>query len=142
MKNEFMLNDWVNKISPSGIVVPVKVTLQELNDMEDPVERGKYVWKPILLTEDFFDANGFGWKAFPTGYSDYCLEVPNPDCDLQNSVSVAESKVVWDEFDTVYEIKIYTYSNEVVIHTKFIHEVQHALRLCGMSEVANNLKTK
>lgn len=117
---ELMIGDRVNKISPSGIVIPIKVTLQELVDMENPIELGKYVWKPIPLTEKILKANGF--LKF-----DSIWQSPKINLSL---LHLEEMSPKWFRVEgTLMEIM-------------YVHELQHALRLYDLGELADNFKVE
>lgn len=89
--------------------------------------------KPIPLTEEILRENGF------------------------DIVQSGDSLIIWKQKDDehgneVYDITIYGAKGSVCFDTsiryhgairkniKFVHELQHALRLCGLNELADNLK--
>ena len=50
--------------------------------------------------------------------------------------------VAWwrPEGEDIFKIAIMNNDTSLCAKVKYVHELQHALRLCGLSELANNLK--
>lgn len=126
---ELMIGDWVNiEYGGAGFgFAPVKVVCIT----EDNTE-----WLyPIPLTEEILKANGF------------------------DIIQDGDSLTIWKQKDDeygneVYDITIYASKGVMRFDTcvrfhgtirkniYYVHELQHALRLCGLNELADNFKIK
>lgn len=71
-------------------------------------------YEPIPLTPEILEKNGFVYNCF--------------DRWMNNRYDVAIA--VKDEFMFIWER----------IQLNYVHELQHALRLCGLNELANNFR--
>ena len=132
--NELMIGDWV-------LFEPIKndSTPKRVGGIDGSMVSINCLWeafhhiRPIPLTEEIIKKNGFV-------------------NDFYEDESVADYHVIRHEgysFNT--EIALITWCNgNVIISTdfdgkvskeiQFVHELQHALRLCGLNELADNLK--
>ena len=131
-KNELMVGDWVTilKFRENGSNRYVKVNAVGAECILAPGmfqnESGcnPYDFKqlaPILLTEDILQANEFRYFSSATPY--YYEE--NRDVTILKNQG--------------YE----GYATHILgkrINIRYVHELQHALRLCGRGDVANKLK--
>lgn len=97
----------------------------------------KYL-SPILLTSEILEKNGFDINGIPEDM------VPVEDRDW------SDDTYVWSKPETPYEsMKVCVYMDDPYnffigiicqychvdgIHVKFVHELQHALRLCGIDK--------
>ena len=80
--------------------------------------------KPIKLTPEILEKNGWEEKA-PTQYRHnccICIDILDDSCYC-----------VYNYFDSFPYCKI-----NLTIH--YVHELQHALRLCGLNSLADNFK--
>lgn len=114
--SELQLGDWISYLGD-----PVSVVSLSLNDDEpigiiSPLEnifilREKNVY-PIRLDESMFMQNNF-----------------NPEV------------ILWWRFseDDPFKITIKNENTSLCMQVKYVHELQHALRLCGLSELADKL---
>lgn len=137
---ELMLCDWVINRGVKVRVVDLDSYMNlietEVTDKYDTGERVKEV-DPIPLTDEFFEANGFKYdKACLYWYKEIEKGLWLTIC-------------VW--FHKLYKIEIIrgqysydgTHEKEVRVNTEpNVHLLQHALRLCGLEEIANNLKVE
>ena len=86
-------------------------------------ENGKYSWvKPIPLTPKILEKNGF-WvmKKVDNGAEEY--------------IAYATDGLIFHyNRDNDY------YFPNTPISWKYVHQLQHALRLCGLNELADNFK--
>ncbi len=142
--SELMINDWVNKISPGGIIAPVQATFRELLNMEDPIQRGSYIWQPIPLTDEILRANklkiGTKFVLPNNGISEW----DDPTVIFIEKVSY----IVFGNEETVYHVSIRHNETNcfeggfIHLHLKipYVHQLQHALRLCGLNGLADNFK--
>ena len=101
--------------------------------------------KPIPLTPEILEKNGFSPETFLTaewGRKVYFKEFPG--CVVEPADSgkyIFETTKYWSEtygdgspkdWGTMYESRIY--------NLQYVHTLQHALRLVGLSEIADNFK--
>lgn len=119
---ELMIGDWVNT---NQIVNPIKkVTASMINYMDDEIARFEPIplTTKMLLTNGFerfqyFDYNGCIFFSFPTG------------------VFTERSGFGIEKRDDEYYITDHT-----LMPIKYVHEFQQALRLCKLTDIANNFK--
>ena len=101
--------------------------------------------KSIPLTPEILEKNGFDPETFLTAESErkvYFKEFPGCVVEPADSgkyifgTTKYWSKTYSDgspiDWGTMYESRIY--------NLQYIHELQHALRLCGLNELADNFK--
>ena len=101
--------------------------------------------KPIPLTPEILEKNGFSPETFLTaewGRKVYFKEFPG--CVVEPADSgkyIFGTTKYWSEtygdgspkdWGTMYESRIY--------NLQYVHELQHALRLVGLNELADNFK--
>lgn len=83
--------------------------------------------EPILLTKDFSVANG--WKKNGVYHNDYILK---------NEYYY----FIGYNFDN-HHLRIRIYSEDAVrelfVSVRYVHELQQALRMCGLDDIANNI---
>lgn len=85
----------------------------------DWIEYGEL--QPIPLTEDILKANGF---------ENYCAnEWRYSDKDVIISIWLHSKRTEID-----------THNDSLILHIPYVHSLQHALRLCGLNELADNVK--
>lgn len=132
--NELMIGDWVN----IGGDLPLYSKVTELK--RDDIQVCNY-WiaakciTPIPLTSEILEKNGF---EYSDGTLDYTLR---NRIDYNNvwSITAFESKIKqgWC-VDTSFSHLNYSESARRIIN--YVHELQHALRLCGLNDLADNFK--
>lgn len=117
--NELMIGDWVRMrlsfgtqwyIDKVGVINPE-------NEM---------VYEPIPLTEEILKANGFTTKT--TDYS---------------HIEIGNKIIISFHFGKTLRITDYNKGFEVghvVKEIWHVHDLQHALRLCGLNDIADNFK--
>ena len=127
---EIMIDDWVintefgkNKMGQVEIVELTRVWLRNCNTYV-PCE----FIKPIPLTQEILEKNGFevqdqggGRKDVWTGFDIDCEE----DIEIEFQYNVP----VYLKIDGGYKGEYYTSSD-----IKYIHELQHAMRLCNIKK--------
>lgn len=76
---------------------------------------------PIPLTEEILKANGFEKRDghYANGIS---------DCYYKNGFALS------------FREKFYIYCGMVSLLVNYVHELQHTIRICGLSDLADNLK--
>lgn len=118
---ELMIGDWVNHLNnPQRIKGAVDFTFAK--DFE-----------PIPLTAEILEKNGFvkvkrEWSSY--WYLDF---------DETIHIEITDKKIlnVWMDYDgNDYD----QYSDYCMPVPEYVHELQHALRLCGLTELADNFK--
>lgn len=119
--NELMIGDWVNiNLSPDvhDKMFHTRITIGNLIALE----RGYTIKvKPIPITEEILKANGWKWRKKGLIYS----------------------MRLFDEEG--HSIMTLTYGNLMSIggheiKVQYVHELQRALRCCGLFDLANNFK--
>lgn len=111
--NELMIGDWVYVNNIATQVMQVNEDC-EIWTHKDPFLPNENV-EPIPLTEEILKANGIKFqKGFPW---------------WQRA----------DPFGNANKCEVHINSVTTVIVT-FVHEFQHALRLCGLDDLADNFK--
>lgn len=113
-----MINDWVMDKSPQQIK---ELGTQFCTNMDDDLLFTDKL-KPIPLTEELLELNG--WILLSNYFSD---DYYSPGGDF--SIDFAKGKLF---------IRMHGHSIEV----KYVHILQHALRLCGLRELADNFKVE
>lgn len=136
---ELMVDDWVYAQSSRGEeFYPTKVKNIYDADEDEPCgtimdnyERiiSSYEFKPIPLTEKILKSNGFvnsyteGW--FEMGYGSLNFYYTDKKHFIINSLDdKGNHRKLW------------------VIKIEYVHELQHALRLCELNKLADNFKVE
>lgn len=132
--SELMIGDLVNDSRITTQFRPCRIVniddnrccvgLYDIDD-EDEDMIGIYARhiEPIHLTEKILKANGFkGSKIFGWIYM-------NDVHDIKITVWLLSGTVEID-----------TYRDNLVVHPQYVHELQHALRICGLNDIADNFK--
>lgn len=83
---------------------------------------------PIPLTEEVLLANGFYKGSYVGSYlhRDFVFRVYPINSDSSATSFVQEESPIY----------------ETVFYCCYVHELQHALKLCGLGDLANNFKVK
>ena len=87
---------------------------------------------PIPLTTEILEKNGFKGE-------DYLILELDEFSYLEYYPFEGRLRKIWhgiDEWNNHSDTKDITFQ----YHCKYVHELQHALRLCGMNELADNFK--
>lgn len=106
-----MIGDWVSYNGKNTKIAPA--------DMDALHSEWRDKIQPIALTAEILDKNG--WKEMPSGticYWDKTNKSNDIMCDSGLSFSFLGR----------------------TFYPKYVHELQHALRLCGLNELADNFK--
>lgn len=134
--SELQLGDWVSclgdpvrvtavrtvyddRTNPIGIMSPLKI---EYFFKEENV-------KPVPLTTDILINNGFGQDTIGSGL---ILHIDNSE----NLYVLVNYRYNGECRNVEISNRMYNLSRPI----RYVHELQHALRLCGLSELAENLK--
>ena len=134
-----MIKDWVNsQLDGHPIQIDEEVFYILIKGYDDGIE-------PIPITPEILEKNGFDPETFLTaewGRKVYFKEFPGCVVEPADSgkyifgTTKYWSKTYSDgspkDWGTVYESRIY--------NLQYVHTLQHALRLVGLSEIADNFK--
>lgn len=125
---EFMIGDWVKVLRTGNQVQVVLVDLDCIITTDD--ERPAYEpdFEPIPITAEILSANGFEKKENHSGchYANY----------IEHSPVYAE-QTIGDQ----WEIDIYQ-NGKIEMCVRYVHELQHILRLQGLTDFADQFKVK
>lgn len=125
--NSLMLNDWVKIKEPNKYAGAIG-TIQTFSSLEgaylaiyiNDTNFGTFVTEvfcediePIPLTAEILKKNGFEWRAY--------------------GVVLAGEDMALVQCGNYWKIKPNQYSNDTFCYIWYIHELQHALRLCGIN---------
>lgn len=120
MKEEtrYMIGDWVYIFDPEEPEDKKAYQISEIreNGIRTHMFNDTYEpdwFEPIPLTEDILKANALS----------------HDDCEWW-----------YDSTNKRFMLKVYGYTNVFEGTLDFVHELQHALRLCGLNYLANNFK--
>lgn len=108
--NELMIGDWVN-LSKGNWSENRKVELIDIEMIAESV----YLADPIPLTSEILEKNGFECRGA------WCL--PGEDLGLRQDGDSWGLLSYYAEYDAL-----------AFCHVKYVHELQHALRLCGIEK--------
>ena len=138
-----MVGDWVT--NKNGSLMQVVAVDEDNAYACESNEKGPWIFgddegykpQPIMLTPEILEKNG--WQSFvPTAYT--CC---------QNHLSIkneGDIHIVWNWDEGTLSIWI-SYSEDeegtnpnLITPVKYVHDLQNALRLVGLNEIANNFK--
>ena len=110
--SDLMFGDWVNYLGkPTRINGAVDFT--RAKDFE-----------PIPLTAEILEKNGFRKGSYIGGYY-------YPLFTFRVIPTTRDMDSYFDKVEMIEDVVFY--------HCRYVHELQHALRLCGLNELADNL---
>lgn len=112
---ELMISDWV--IDKSKKAQVTSLTCDGIIETTASISNIEVV-KPIPLSPEILKANGFEYFK---GTSSYVLQT-----------TTASITLLWD-----YWYKCFCWHEAKI---RNVHELQHALRMCGLNELADNFK--
>lgn len=136
MINELMINDWIL----AHFTYPAKITEIKANGSICTNLAGKQIddtdWVPISSTTEILKLNGFTYDV-----NEKCWKLIKKDNDrLVYSIYVNADRLSvcnWRFEENEYFVNV---CNEVNVYYTYVHEIQHALRMCGLNDLANNFK--
>ena len=110
---DLMIGDWVSiKPLSAYIYTRRKIKIQDFANLH------KMDFVPILLTPEILEKNGFKYNDLP-----YAQE--------------------WEKYGlSIYgeNPKMINCGLNIAMNVTYVHQLQHALRLCGLDELADNFK--
>lgn len=135
---ELMIGDWViNPVHNDCSKIESVYYDKELHCLVGTDGRfPQQYFNPIPLTEEIFRLNGFEYDD-----SENCWKLIEKDGRYS----------VYSIYVNTNRVSIYNWRNEegerftdacnkVNVHYKYVHQIQHALRLCGLNILADNFK--
>lgn len=144
--SELMINDFVlldNRVCKIVATNAYRdcVELIDISDEDNEVvgRYAKYI-SPIPLTPEILERNGFkkGNSHTLTGADTYFINVDHNGFDYRLSYKFPSHEYfALDSYDDKWYRLFVT---EFV--PKYVHELQHALRLCRLNDLANNFKVE
>ena len=121
---DLMVGDYI-QVQPSGMLIKVaavhkkKIGYHTCNNRLDWV-RGEWCLKPIPLTLKILEKNGFEYKEGEQGMYGVTIAPYYTRKDVSSELFCdGDPFAIW-------------FKDEVVI--KYVHQLQHALRLCGIEK--------
>ena len=101
--------------------------------------------EPIPLTPEILEKNGFSSETFLTAEWEkkvYFKEFPGCVIEPDNSGKyIFGTTIYWNKTDSDgSSIDWGTMYNSRIYNLQYVHELQHALHICGFSELADNFK--
>lgn len=91
-------------------------------------------FEPILLTEEILEKNKFKKDASNNFY--ISLEEYEIHVNFENTCNKLSTFCVSEKKNTGRSVVFSSYGIDT--HKLYVHELQHALRLCGLAELADN----
>lgn len=130
---ELQLGDWISYLGDLVRVVSLSLKDDEPIGIMSPLKkiftfREKDVY-PVQLTTDILLNNGFTQDTIGSGL---ILHIDNSE----NLYVLVNYRYNGECRNVEISNNMYNISCPI----KYVHELQHALRLCGLSELADNLK--
>lgn len=102
----------------------------------------KYPPEPIPLTNEIFEKNGFG--VYISKLEEYDFHQCFLQKDKPNQCSLYGVDISWrSDVESSKHLRIETNNPpfcNIVRQITYVHELQHALRLCRLDELADNFK--
>lgn len=106
--------------------IPKRLTLWDIVE----ISRGNYNIEPIPLTEKILKAIGFSYDSA----KEY-LELRSNDEHgyfyIDYGFDITRLRIITDKYRCGFDINM---------DIAFVHQLQHALRLCGLTDLADNFK--
>ena len=132
--NELMIGDWVRKLESCGHTIPVRVTGIIDEDSSVLFERRDCVhgvtdikaFEPIPLTAEILEKNGFEQDDY---YLQFTLYLDSKRAKSRSVVMLPQDEE-WSEIDMTLRCN----KADVTMELCYVHELQHALRLCGIDK--------
>lgn len=123
--SELMIGDWVRNALLDEVFKMNTTSMRNMCWDEDN-RTARYKIEPIPLTEEILKANGFHYEEeFCEWWINGCPFHIMLGCDFDGDCA-------WVSSEINPEIPL--------LLIKYVHTLQHALRLCGLNEFADNFK--
>lgn len=131
---ELQIGDWVQSKIHNGKTLYTRIVALDNRDKEKHIISSNrwiedYKFEPIPLTPEILEKNGFG-------------KVYNEDVIIYRKIY--EKKTIDIEVGINYKINEDGgfYLNRILHRLYYVHQLQHALRLCGLEELADSFKVE
>ena len=118
--NELMVGDWVKLKTDDGTFIKVHISALSF----------EYIWG-IIDDDEANDAIGY----------DYLEPIPLTAEILEKNLSTtSQIQYCWDDFlsnsfgEDFYEIRYHGDVTELIISIRYVHELQHVLKLCKIEK--------
>ena len=137
---ELMIGDYIT-VTPSGMLIQVaamhkkKVAYHTCTSKLSWVREG--LLRPILLTPEILEKNGWYHAKFHGSYGRKAMRIDGCYKDeLPKGVDNALSFAQWsiDEKFMYHMLEIFMWVGSIHLKIEYVHELQHALRLCGIKK--------
>lgn len=134
---DLMIGDWVLISVWDCNPFPSKVTSINYNsyqgkdyvdwiDTEDEEEIGMYIVQPIPLTPEILEKNGFPYNNKERLYYPFSNKAFAIERDEHDDQVFYYSMYVYNPYSS--------FNWHEIIEIRYVHELQHALRLCGIDK--------
>lgn len=125
---ELMIGDWVQVPSELNRYKMLRSTF----DMDEAI-----LYEPIPLTTEILEKNGWYHDKFHGSYGRQAMRIDGCYQDeLPKGVDNALSFAQWsiDKKFMYHFLEIFMWVGSVHLKIEYVHELQHALRLCGIEK--------
>ena len=126
--NELMIGDWVRCTDPKPFQLKIIDEIDHVACGEDCLMVDIADLQPIPLTAEILEKNGFKVRSryiWEQRYNYCCVKVNiAPKIEIEGEI--------FDESPILLQVDGAIFSLDVIVD--FVHELQHALRLCGIEK--------
>lgn len=146
---ELMVGDWVCLKDDIKCELPLKIDGVLTDDIslegEGFLGGAEGLIRPIPITPEILEKNGFSPETFLTAEWEkevYFKEFPGCVVEPDNSGKyIFGTTIYWNKTDgDGSPIDLGTMYESMIHNLQYVHELQRALRLCGLNELADNFK--
>lgn len=101
-------------------------------------DRSAEKFEPIPLTPEILEANGFKLdKKYRTLFGGVVYEA-----HIGDTYILIQKCKDWGQDPKKYINILASLSGYHILYPEYVHELQHALRLCGLNDIADNFKVE
>lgn len=136
--NELMIGDYIS-VKPSGM--PIKVAAVHHKKVAYHTVINKLAWvresllEPIHLTPEILEKNGFKKDAFTNLSPDYYYNDDEYSIYINLNSTCDKSKSIWiEKRSSRFTVSIEESRHSLDKKPLYVHQLQHALRLCGIEK--------
>lgn len=132
--NDLMIKDWVYQALYQDTEIPNKGHgWKEVRVTNCPFDED-WAISPIPLTQKILEKNGWTIKKHFVQYGNFGKEPPLMIWHTETNDVLRHAK---NELE-ILDLSKSTGTYHISFQCMFVHELQHALRLCGLNELADN----
>lgn len=127
---ELMINDWVIVVEDMNTAYPTRVKEINVYGTMDTIDGDEVLIDgvaPIPLTAKILQKNDIRREILQ-------IWKPSSELDANFSLLLVDDVWIFDYVSIASNLQLTRYK----LH--YVHELQHALRLCGLNELADNFK--